>query len=528
MPKKYIGKKYENSTWYDMYYDDELKMISLIEENDKDLEFFYNSRVEDTVAMSVSKELYRVEKIREAKEYKESLKKNILTNLYIFLFIMLGTISASKLKEPTIQYNVKYVVTCEDDRDELAIDYISRVIDENRTISSDFKKYLMNFFHELDDMGCSFNIVTMNRIFDNIKNKNFQDLSFENSEGFIIGLAEVISDKSDVSVLMTSLEYYEHYYDIEPSSESRLFDAINIRTDNSLLNGIIAKGDLYYNEYLCRKYGIVEEKANRIINFLKYAYTYDEYNYGKLDNYTNSILAFNYNFGGDFLIGLDVNTSYCDFANGNTKYSYNLFDNIIKLTISNGSITYDTYYDTLYGVDITSWEYYKKFEKLLSNFDGNIDINDENSRMLLYLYTIASLSQIEQDDLGENFHLFRLGEYYFGNIFYSFLSGNECDISAVGTMIVDLATLKNLDEDDLILLNEALVCLNKERECGRIEPYLYEYIFKEVSICINSQFDKKTFLEWQDNIISLVEPESVSEIINKHRTIISQLTKSEK
>ena len=93
MPKKYIGKKYENSTWYDMYYDDELKMISLIEENDKDLEFFYNSRVEDTVAMSVSNELYRVEKIREAKEYKESLKKNILTKLYIFLFIMLGTIS---------------------------------------------------------------------------------------------------------------------------------------------------------------------------------------------------------------------------------------------------------------------------------------------------------------------------------------------------------------------------------------------------------------------------------------------------
>lgn len=527
MPKKYIGKKFENNTWYHMYYDEDVKMMCLTEQDDEDIEYFYDPKREDIVAMAVDNELQKIVKARKEKKHRERIKKNIKEDLYVLLFAVLSGIAISKLSEPTVQYNIKYIITDEVNKDDLAIDYIGKAIDENSSISDEFKKYLLDFFNKLAELDYSFNSTSTNRILDNIKNKNFEFVSFDDQDSVVVGLAEVIKSQSDISVVMTSLEYYEHYNEMDASLKTRLFDAINARTGQELLNGIIERGDSYYNEYLCSKYGIMEDKANDIISFLDRAYVYVGNNFSEYENYINSILAFNYNFGSNYLHSLKEETTYSDLAIGNYKYSYNLFENTIKLTIDNGYCTYDEYFDTDLWANVTSAEYFNKFEKLVSDFDGNVDINNPNHRMLVYLYTLASLSDYQEENGKNTAYLFNLGESYFGKPFYAFLSGNEFSVDAVCSSIIDQVIFSELDNDDLTLLNETLVCLEKEKECGRIDPYLYELMLKELSIFINYNFDKETVLEWQDGVISSLEPENVNEIINKYRDKVSRLTKQE-
>lgn len=527
MKKLYIGKKYEDNTWYDMYYDNDLEMINLVPVNEQDIEFFYKPKKEDLVALTATYELLITNEAKRVEKSRKARRKKIKEELFVLVFAILSGLAIDKISQPTTQYNIKYIFSEDEQKDDLTHEYLNKVIDENETISNDFKKYLINFFNELDSLNCTLNQITMTRILNNIEAKDFSNITFTTPDSLVVGLTEVISDQSDISVRMLSLEYFEHYNEIDASFKSRFFDAINARTNNELLWGILSYGDSYYNEYLRGKYGITEDKANKIMSLIGKCYVSDVRDITKYENYISTILAFNYNFGSNYLKVLEGYTTYSDLVNGHDKYSYNLFENTIKLTICYDYCTFDVYYDTKYDIDITSLEYHNRFDELMSNFDGSIDINDPNDRVLLYLFTLAGLKNEDINNGEKNDYLYTLGETYFGYNFYSYLSGNEFGIEELCSCIIDLSMAKDLNKDDLALLNEVLVSINKEAEEGKTDPYLFELMFKYLSYCVNENCDKKTFLEWQDNVISLVEPDNVNEIINRYRDNVSRLTKSE-
>ncbi len=536
MSEKYIGTKYVNNEWHKIYYDEDWDLTILKERDKKDLEFLYPPKKDEIAAIVAKSELIKVKKAKEAKlwkHYKKFIKEKVITTLSFLAFsIIVGGI-ISIFSEPTTEYEIACSHASGEEVDAITIDYAEEIINSNDTINADFRKYILGFFNKLIDLGY-YNLDTINRMFNNLSDKNFEYVSIDDEDSMVIGLAEVIKDRDNISVVMISKQYYEYYYSLDASLKTRVFDAINAKPDDSLLFSIIDDGDEFYREYLCSKYNINKGKAYDAITFLTNCYRYEGDDFDKIENYISSILAYNYNFGDNFLYDLEDCTSYTSIACGDNKYSNNLFDNVIKLRINEDGYSYEKTYCPELELDLTRAEYYRKLNSKLKEFNGSINIDSANDRMLVYLHTLACLENKSEDELNKNIlengyngYLFELGEFYFGNEFYAILDNNddEYNMRNFCDAFYHNYVYEGFDASDINILNEFLVCMKKEKELGNIEPESYEPLEGYITSLVSDSVDEKTLLEWQDNVFVGKEYEDIGKEINEYKDDVSRLTK---
>lgn len=516
--KYYIASKYENGRHYDLYFDRDHKWEVSVDKDDPDYEEYQKPRY-DTLAAAFLKDNLKVKNSRKLEE-KKLIRRIAVKGIIVLLEG--GLLIRVAVTNPKIQYIYHSFIEGRLYANENNLEYAQYVINHNETISSDVKEYLLSFFDEIMVSYKIVNIDAMIRMTDNIAKYDFSNVDLSDMDKTVLMLADIINSSYDISTRCLAQEFYEYYYNIQPSKKSLLFDALNGTSDSSLAIRIINGGNEEYYAYLSEKYGFSDSQIDDLHNFMILMQVGERsYDY---DYYINQILAF-YSREFNFLKPMEKYFDEQDLKNGIVTYNGNIFAENTVITVQKESQKYDVYCDKIAGFDITNWVYFDKFQDLMKNFDGNINRENSFDRLVVYLHTLLLFHNdgrfdADSDEYYYFYSLYSVGKVYLGENFYSYLSDGDIDYNNLTDVINNkiLASyyfFKPLTEEELTLLAETLLCLQQEVRNGKLEFYDYEKCFGSIVETINLILGDEVSFNFKEMINQGVNNRNVSDLIKK-------------
>lgn len=515
----YICTKYEDDTYYDVFYNPKLKRFEFISQIDPDYEI-YDSNIE-----------YDILAAWEIKDHIESHRlhyKKIKMERLAFcgaLALLTATLLFNLAFNHKLQYMIRYKLNGDKNIDKMNLDYAKDIINRNKTINDDVKKYLLAFFNSIiaSQTNIDIDINAMIRIINRISKYDYSNFNLRDEEKTVEMLAYIINSKNDVATKYLSREFYENFFNLQPSKKSLLFDAMNSGDNLSFCALIINGGDEYYLKYLKNKYKLNDEQLKQVHNFLYTMEQIDIEDKYDFEYYINRILAFN---SSEFnaLSKMDRYFSIEDLENGDCIYSGNIFNNEAVINIQKDSDYYFVYYDKEREIDITSIRYMQKFYKLLESFDGTINRDNSQDRLIVYIQTLASLvnnNELLNEKRNSNYvdRLYEILENYLGNSFYIYLSNENANPNEIIELIGKiLSSHDGLNEEHLTFLAETILCLQCEVASDELDSYDYEEFYSFVSRIISNSFDEFVLFDFQKMINQGVNNISVGDLIKKNYT----------
>lgn len=425
---KLIGTLLENSKEYKLYRDLRNNKVYKIYENELEL---VNGR--DLEAALISEQV--VDKITKKRKCKKSVE-NIKLLFYLSLF-GLCTVNIYQ----TFNEEIKFIY--EEDSFQNNLNYLKASLNKNIIIDDVNKNIMKEYINIIGKYDI--NEFRMIAIGQKLNSYDFKDKDLSSED--MIGVLNDILNLKDNGFVAKELYAYVNNKDVDEVTLllANIF-ILERDIDFDLLNG--------------------ESLENMIKN--RFNVTMDINNLSAED--VEILRKINEELREVF-VGELFTDSY--------QFNNNIFSDYITFRYDNRFDIYGTIEGSSF-VECSDKVYLQKLIELLYNEGKELDYNNPDDRLLVYLYANSCLNFINSDDIAS--FLYEGTKY--SELFPCISQENLFEYLTKGTMnykyVVFLRELVFFEEDSLPLLQEVNLCLKKEVECGNLTQDVYDYFINGI------------------------------------------------
>lgn len=276
--------------------------------------------------------------------------------------------------------------------DEKHLDEFYKSVQKNTTMSDELKELFNSIFLTLVKSDA---YLSDSQVRDICRRLEEFDFTYHNEKTYVYSLPYIIFGDNNYFNRLVTDALDESANNHEPTDLS-MFGMLNVGVSDKLLTSIFTGGEEAYIKELAKIYNTTEDNIQELL------YTINNYRHTANKDFKSSLKRkFNQNFGsilldyyrdkeqGDYR-EIDYLILSSQIFDGDFTVNNNMFSDIITIHHKDATYgEYDLYYDSLTGEDISYRVYYEKLVELIKDKGNNLDYDDQDSRFLIYLVTLA-------------------------------------------------------------------------------------------------------------------------------------------
>lgn len=414
--------------------------------------------------------------------FEKNKRKKVVTRVSILGVVsslVIGVTGFTIINKEHIEYVNKIVHEQDNDITE---DYIMSSLKGNKTVDPLMKKgieFLINSFTK--------EIISQEEIYIdkyiNI-NKRIADYDFSNltimagANDYIDMMCDIFCGNRFIESKMLMRQFYEQLMGLEISDASKIFGYLNVPVKGNVVNSIsdarnsrkdyvdvLKEASLLTDEEILDILECLEKYNNKSIT--------KEVMYLKLRHILIPSLTQNYNHWN-----IDKLALISEIFDGPVSITNNIFSDQYNILYKDSEYgDYKMYIDKATDISLDYKYYHDKLTKLLEEKGNNLDYEDQDTRFLVYLYTLMRLSNRYDDVIFENKTPGELatlmmedGLYSVNKKFiYAYLTNGTINFEDLFSSI----RLYNLDALSLAMFQEVNICLREELAARKLDPVEY-------------------------------------------------------